>query len=62
MARIFILQLRTDDDGAIRRLRNALKTMLRRDRLRCTSIEEKLEADDRCRDGDYSRQPRKLEE
>ena len=44
MARVFVLVIRTDDDGAIRRLRRSLKTMWRRDRLRCVAIEEKLEA------------------
>jgi hypothetical protein len=34
----FTATLVTDSDGAIRRLRRALKTLLRRDGLRCTSI------------------------
>jgi hypothetical protein len=38
--RIFILRFQTDADGAIRRLRNTLKTALRRDRLRCISAHE----------------------
>jgi hypothetical protein len=51
MARTFLLRFRTDDDdgGAIRRLRNTLKTAWRRDRLKCVSAEEILEA--RCRSG-----------
>jgi hypothetical protein len=38
--RTFVVTLRTDADGAIRRLRNLLKTALRRDRLRCVSAVE----------------------
>jgi hypothetical protein len=39
---IFILKLRELDDeiGVYHRLRRALKTLLRRDKLRCLSIEE----------------------
>jgi hypothetical protein len=45
----FVLVLRTDADGAYRRLRNALKSMLRRDKLRCVSItEEKPETGTPC--------------
>jgi hypothetical protein len=45
MARVFILKLKTEDEGAIRRLRNALKTLWRRDKLRCVSaVEEKQTA------------------
>jgi hypothetical protein len=51
MARVFVLAIRTKEEGAIRRLRRALKSMLRRDQLRCVSIEEKLEVNNRCRDG-----------
>jgi hypothetical protein len=43
MPRVFILKLQTDEEGCIRRLRRALKTMLRRDQLRCVSIEETIE-------------------
>jgi hypothetical protein len=51
LARTFVIVVRTDDEGAIRRLRRSLKTMWRRDQLRCTSIEEKPETDNRCRGG-----------
>jgi hypothetical protein len=48
MARVFTLKIKAlgDEADVPRRLRNTLKTMLRRDRLRCLSIEE-----DRSRDG-----------
>jgi hypothetical protein len=42
MPRVFILTLRAlgEEADVYRRIRRALKTLLRRDRLRCTSIEE----------------------
>jgi hypothetical protein len=50
MPRVFVLRIRAlgDEADVPRRLRNTLKTMLRRDNLRCVSIEE---VDDRSRDG-----------
>jgi hypothetical protein len=40
--RTFVLTLVTDADGAVRRLRNLLKTALRRDRLKCiAAVEQK---------------------
>jgi hypothetical protein len=41
--RTFIAVLSTDSDGAVHRLRRALKTLWRRDGLRCVSLEEKSE-------------------
>lgn len=38
--KLFSLTLQTVDDGAYRRLRNALKTLLRRDKLRCVDAKE----------------------
>jgi hypothetical protein len=49
MQRVFVLVISTNQDGAVRRLRRALKTMLRRDQLRCVSVEERPQGEDRCR-------------
>jgi hypothetical protein len=50
MARIFLLKFRADGDDAIRRLRNTLKTALRRDRLVCVDAREITETDNPRRD------------
>jgi hypothetical protein len=55
MARIFILKIKTEDEGCTRRLRNSLKTMLRRDKLRCVSIEEVSETKKPLQDGHFRR-------
>jgi hypothetical protein len=41
--RTFLIELRTNEEGAYRRLRNTLKTAWRRDRLKCVSAVEKTE-------------------
>jgi hypothetical protein len=38
----FILKVETSTDGAVRRWRRSLKTMLRRDQLRCVEVREIL--------------------
>jgi hypothetical protein len=54
--RIFVLKIQTENEGCTRRLRNSLKTMLRRDKLRCVSIEEVSETKKPLSDGNF-RQP-----
>jgi hypothetical protein len=56
MARTFILKIQTTEDGCYRRLRNTLKTMLRRDKLRCISIEELSDTEKSLQDWHF-RQP-----
>jgi hypothetical protein len=45
MPLVFILKLKTNETDVYRRLRRALKTILRRDQLRCISIEKIEETD-----------------